>query len=52
MNFVLIGKEMYSSTEEQTQKVKRRVLMASPVGTSIVGKLGDILRIGKSSFSI
>ncbi|XP_075714192.1 ADAMTS-like protein 3 [Rhinoderma darwinii] len=42
----LSGKKMYSSTEEQTRKGKRRVLMASTVGNSIVGKLGDLLRIG------
>ncbi|XP_075064006.1 ADAMTS-like protein 3 [Mixophyes fleayi] len=42
----LSGKKVHNFTEEHSRKGKRRVLMASALGTSIVGKLGDLLRIG------
>ncbi|XP_068131428.1 ADAMTS-like protein 3 isoform X2 [Hyperolius riggenbachi] len=42
----LSGQREQNTTEDQLKKVKRRVLMASAVGTSVAGKPGDLLRIG------
>ncbi|KAM5170849.1 ADAMTS-like protein 3 [Mantella aurantiaca] len=42
----LSDQKVHSTTEELSRKGKRRVLMASALGSSVSGKAGDLLRIG------